>query len=274
MNYYTLRDHFETYFNRNLQHIQPTNPNSDLHRLAELHKPTKTLPSETEYWQRFSGGSSSYLNLARRTYRRQENYKLLRANKIRPEEIVVRGEQICTGFSYGGQAFACADSIPLILDTIMLIFVPSLFLYTVASTCDYCIHIMSSISRYLAYPPLPMHFLPKLGKPRRRIGIGSSIDDHASFLRVIQAEGGLTISPTAQRYADIKESAPQTIFIVDFEIVWRLQRNLPLCPTEVTVRDGNNDIIISCTINDEGVTNAQFETDLKNLGYTDDGKTF
>src|SRR5947207_2315062 len=133
----------------------------------------------------------------------------------------------------------------------MLIFVPSLLLFTVVPTCDYCIHVMSLISRPYASPPLPFHFGSRGSKKSKtnhnRMGIGSSINDHTSFLRIV-GEERLRIPPMAKKYAEIKESSPQRIFIVDFETVWRSQKGLRLCPIEVTVRDGEGHIIISCVI--------------------------
>lgn len=77
----------------------------------------------------------------------------------------------------------------------------------------------------------------------------------------------------AEKYAKIKESSPQKIFIVDFETVRRSRRDLPLYPIEVIVRDGKGRITLSCVIHDKGVTNAQFEARLKSLGYVDDAKS-
>ena len=149
----------------------------------------------------------------------------------------------------------------------MLIYVPSHLLFTVAPTCDYCIHLMSLISRDLATPPQPFCFTPKDGKhAHKRIGIGASINDHISFRQIIEKER-LPIPPMAKKYAELKQSYHEKIFIVDFETVRRSVRNLPLIPIEITARDGKGQIIISCLINDEGVTNAQFMTRLEKLGY-------
>jgi hypothetical protein len=184
--------------------------------------------------ERFAEGSSSYLSQRRRTqrrrtYRLEQNYSLLAAHKIQREDIEVRGSKTCTGFSFGHRHFACADSVPLALDTAMLIFVPSFLLFTAAPTCDYCIHVMSLISRFSASPPLPFHLVPKLGKNnRKRTGtIGLSINDHTSFLRIVEEER-LRIPPMAEKYAEIKESSSQRIFIVDFETV-RVHRGVYVC---------------------------------------------
>ena len=83
--------------------------------------------------ERFAEGSSLYLSHGRRTYRLKENYSLLAVHKIHPEDIEIRGRKTCIGFSYGHCHFACADWIPLALDIAILIFVPSYFLFTVAS---------------------------------------------------------------------------------------------------------------------------------------------
>jgi hypothetical protein len=102
----------------------------------------------------------------------------------------------------------------------MLIFVPKLLLFTVAPTCDYCIYVMSLISRPFVSLPLPFHFGSRRGILNnayvRRIGKGSSINDHASFLQVVSQEG-LYVSQMAMEYAKFKASFPQKIFIVDFE---------------------------------------------------------
>jgi hypothetical protein len=82
--------------------------------------------------ERFAEGSSSYLIQRRRTYRLEQNYSLLAAHKIQREDIEVRGSKTCTGFSFGHRHFACADSVPLALDTAMLILVPSSLLFTAA----------------------------------------------------------------------------------------------------------------------------------------------
>src|SRR5436305_576468 len=149
----------------------------------------------------------------------------------------------------------------------MLIYVPSRLLFTVAPTCDYCIHLMSLISRELAIPPQPFCFTPKDGKhAHKRIGIGAFINDHISFRQIIEKER-LPIPPMAKKYAELKQSCHEKIFIVDFETVRRFVRNLPLIPVEITARDRKGQIIISCLINDEGVTNAQFMTRLEKLGY-------
>jgi hypothetical protein len=72
--------------------------------------------------ERFAEGSSSYLSQRRRRYRLEQNYSLLAAHKIQREDTEVRGSKTCTRFSYGHRHFACADSVPLALDTAMLIF--------------------------------------------------------------------------------------------------------------------------------------------------------
>jgi hypothetical protein len=59
------------------------------------------------------------------------------------------------------------------------------------------------------------------------------------------------------------------IFIVDFESVRRSDRGLPLRPTEITVRDGNRDMIVTGKINRNGVINVHFENELGALGYLD-----
>lgn len=76
MHYGSLRNHFELYFNQNLQssQTQPSNPDSGLHYLSELRETQKPLPTEAAYTERFAKGSSSYLSQYRRKYRLEENY--------------------------------------------------------------------------------------------------------------------------------------------------------------------------------------------------------
>jgi hypothetical protein len=226
-------------FNRELQNhrTQSSNPDPRLHYSSGEQEPQMSLPSPTEYLTLFSGGSISYLSQNRREYRLKKNHELLAAYRIKSSDIQVKGTQVCEGFFYGDRHFCCADSIDLSLETAMLIFVPKLLLFTVAPTCDYCIYVMSLISRPFASLPLPFHFGSRRGILNNRIGKGSSINDHASFLQVVSQER-LCISQMAMEYAKVKASFPQKIFIVDFETVRRSEKNLLLCPTEVTIRDG------------------------------------
>jgi hypothetical protein len=269
MNYDILRAHFERYFNRNLDHCRSEASDSGLglNKPSREYMPQKDLPTKAVYLEKYAKGSASYLNKSRRMYRRKQNLTILTRYKVRHDNIKVRGSKVCTGFSYDDRHFECVDSVSLSLDTAMLICVPSRLLFTVAPTCDYCIHLMSLISRDLATPPQPFCFTPKDGKhAHKRIGIGASINDHISFRQMIE-KGRLPIPPMAKKYAELKQLCHEKIFIVDFETVRRSARNLPLIPIEITARDGKGKIIISCLINDEGVTNAQFMTRLETSGY-------
>lgn len=272
--YATLRNHFEMIFNRELQNLrtQSLHPDPCLHYSSGKQESQTLLPSPTKYSTLFSGGSISYLSQNRREHRLGDNHRLLAAYGIKSSDVQVKGSQICEGFFYGDQHFCCADSINLSLETAMLIFVPKLLLFTVVPTCDYCIYVMSLISRPFASLPLPFHFGSRRGTLNntyvRRIGKGSSINDHASFLHVVSQER-LCISQMGMEYAKVKASFPQKIFIVDFETVRRSEKNLPLRPTEVAFRNGEGHIIISCVINEKGVTNAQFEAQLRKSGYSD-----
>lgn len=237
MNYASLQGHFETYFNQTLQNCQsqPSDSEPILPFLSQTREPQKPLPTDAAYVKVFAEVSSLYLSQGRRKYRLGQNYTFLAAHKIKRDAIEVRGSTTCTGFSYGHRHFACADSVSLTLDTAVLIFVPSFSRFTVAPTCNYCIHVMSLISRPFASLPLPFHFLSKHGKhKRKRTGIGSTINDHTSFLQVVEEER-LRISPMADKYAEFQKSSPQRIFVVDFESVRRSQSGLPLCPIEITV---------------------------------------
>ena len=155
----------------------------------------------------------------------------------------------------------------------MLIFVTRLLRCTVAPTCDYCIHIMSLISRPLASLPLPCCFGDKPGlEPKIRVGIAKFINSHASFEMIMQQEP-LRIPPRAEEYRHFKLTLPWRIFIVDFETAYRKERrNLPQYLLELTVRDGNDKIIVNCVINNEGVANTMFEAEVRRAGYTCPGK--
>jgi len=148
-------------------------------------------------------------------------------------------------------------------------FVPSLSMFTVTPTCDYCIHVMSIVSRFRASLPFPYHFGPKSRQAsRKRRGLGSSIVNHSSFLRVVN-NNRLSLPLVALRFKELMALAPRSIFIVDFETVRRTRRGLPLIPIEITVRDGLGNIIVNAVINDDGCTNAEFELNLRKLGFTD-----
>lgn len=268
LNYVSLRNHFEAHFNQNLQGSRIQSSSLDSGLLSDVRLPTKELPLDIEYMEKFGGRSISYLNPDRRSYRRTENHRFLAGHQIRPEDIEVRGSVTCTGFWYRDRYFSCTDSVPLKLDTATLIFVPSRLMFTVAPTCDYCIHVMSLISRSVAGLPLPFHFGAKLGQnSRKRIGIGSFINNHASFEQIMK-EKPLRIPPFAIKYKEFQKSSPTRIFIVDFETVRRTQPELPLRLLELTIRDGKGRIVVSCVINDSGVTNLQFEARLKRSGYS------
>lgn len=131
-------------------------------------------------------------------------------------DVWVKGVQTCGGvFFYGDQHFCCIDSTDLSLETAMLIFVPKLLLFTVAPTCDYCLHVMSLISRPFANLPLPFHFGSRRGRLdstyKKRIGKGLSINDHASFVNVV-SQLRPSLSQMAMEYAKVRASCPQKIF--------------------------------------------------------------
>ncbi|KAI1611302.1 hypothetical protein EDD36DRAFT_441121 [Exophiala viscosa] len=267
INYASLRNHFEKYFNQKLHNPRSqSNLHFDLQNISEARQPEIPLPDDVEYQRQYTGGSSSYLCKERRNYRLKQNYDVL---GVPQEDIEVRGYTICSGFSYAQRHFPCADKIPLNLDTAMLIFVPSVIQFTVAPTCDYCNYVMSLMSRSVAAIPVPYIFGRNLGlNNRHRVGIGSLIDDPTSLKRVLE-DIALELSPKAQKYAKRKELNPEDIFFIDFETVRRSARGLPLCPIEITVRDGNGNVIVDCLINEEGVTNAEYEAYLKRSGFTD-----
>ncbi|KAI1608507.1 hypothetical protein EDD36DRAFT_101425 [Exophiala viscosa] len=266
--YWTLQSHHEFHFNQHLRSLQKQVSTAKAETSTEDQNAQRHLPSTTKYLEQFRGKSSLYLTGPRQSYRRSCNHQILAQHHIEPEDISIQGSMACTGFWYWNRHYPCADSVSLHLGTTMLIFVPSLLLFTVAPTCDFCVHAMSLISRYIASLPLPLHFGLKLAEGRQRIGIGSSISDHSSFLRVVQAQR-LLIPPMAERYRWMREFCPEKIFIVDFESVRRSERGLPLRLVEITVRNGNNDVIVSCIINNSGTTNEAYEEELKTSGYTD-----
>jgi hypothetical protein len=158
--YTTLRNHIEIIFDRELQNLgaQSSHPDTQLHYSSGEQGPRRSLPSLSPYSTLFSGGSVSYLSQNRRQHRLEENQKLLAVYGIKFSDVQVKGAQTCGGFFNGDQHFCCIDSIDIPLETAMLIFVPKLLLFTVAPTCDYCLHVMSLISRPFANLPLPFHF--------------------------------------------------------------------------------------------------------------------
>ncbi|RVX69330.1 hypothetical protein B0A52_06925 [Exophiala mesophila] len=265
-----LRAHDETIFNATLAGSAP-NASLPVPRFsAEIETPNQDLPSMEQYLSRFSQQSPWFFTHARREYRRAANARVLAKYNLRFENIRLDNRSTCSGFWCHNRHYHCADSIALDIDTTRLLFVPTKILFTVANTCDYCVFVMSVLSRPLAKIPYPFEFGLKgrggVGR-NERVGIGSSIVDHASFLQVA-AKSPLSLTPMAEKYRLLKKTAPHTIFIVDFESVPILQQGLPICLTEVTFRDGNNKVIESCIINAEGMTNLDFETKLQNLGYT------
>lgn len=97
--------------------------------------------------------------------------------------------------------------------------------------------------------PVPFIFGRNLSpNSGQREGLGSSINDHTSFREALKGMW-LGLSPKAQYYAERKKSDPEDLFHVDFETVRRTVRDLPMCPIEIAVRDGNNKAIIGCLIN-------------------------
>ncbi|KAI1612280.1 hypothetical protein EDD36DRAFT_281556 [Exophiala viscosa] len=225
------------------------------------------LLDEAAYKQRFAEGGREFFTFERRSQQLKKNLTFLGVQKA---DLDVRHTKTCSGFSIDGRHFDCVDSINLRLHTAMVIFVPSLLLFTVAPRCNYCIHVMSQLSPPHAALPLPFLFgsrrdTASKGK-RKRVGIGRSVNDQSSFLRVVQ-EYGLRLPPMAKLYKELKTMFPRKIFIIDFETMRRTKKGQPLVLLEVTVRDGDNNIILSCPVNEEGVTNAQFEEDMRKAGF-------
>lgn len=143
--------------------------------------------------------------------------------------------------------------------------------FTVAESCDYCIFVMSMISRPLANLPHPFEFGTSRKGSRRfdRVGIASSVYDHKSFIDFV-SKSTLELSIMAERYRDLLIRSPKKVVIVDFESLPIFRKGLRMVPTEVTFRYGNGEEILSALINEDGVTNAEFEERIKKLGYTDE----
>ncbi|KAI1624795.1 hypothetical protein EDD37DRAFT_362600 [Exophiala viscosa] len=129
---------------------------------------------------------------------------------------------------------------------------------------------MPSILRPLANLPHPFEFgvANKNSTKINRVGLGSTIHDHESFLEFV-SKNPLTLSIMAERYRHMLKTSPEDIIIVDFESLPIFQKGMRIVPTEVTFRDGNGKVILSAVIKDNGVNNTQFEEKIKRLGYTD-----
>lgn len=205
INHVSLRNHSEKYFNLKLQ--APSKLYFSSQNPSEVRWLEKPLPNDFDYERQYAGGSSWYLSKDRRNYRLKQNRRELR---LPLEEIKVRGDKICSGFSYGQRHFSYADKLPLTLDTAMVIFVPSAMRFTIAPICEYCIY---AISRSVAAVPVPFGL-----KNRQREGLDSSINDHASFREALKGKW-LGLSPKAQYYAERKKLIPEDLFHVDFETV-------------------------------------------------------
>lgn len=192
--------------------------------ISDVRRTEKPLPDDIDYIRCYAGGSSSYFSQHRCKYRRSKNRGVL---GVPLDEVKVRGTKACGGFSYGQRHFVCADNVPLDLSTAAAIFVPSLMQFTVAPTCDDCIHVMSLMLRPLAAVPAPFVFGRRVRRNKRlRVGIGSLINDHASFQEVLRGST-LQLSPLGQKFAERMELHPEEIFITDFETA---RRDVPCLP--------------------------------------------
>jgi hypothetical protein len=258
-----LQQHDESIFNATLVGMRQSLE-------TKGHAPSnQDVPPPSEYRRMFQHHSSSFFTSTQRNKRRKQNSKVLAKYKLTFTDTRTINHSICGGFYQGQQHFRCADSVVLSLETTRLLFVPTKMCFTVASTCDFCVFAMSMLHRPLADNPYATSSGRRgkdLGTPKRR-GIGSSVTDYDSLCE-FTARSPLALSPKAERYRSLKKSAPHEIFIVDFESVAAYESGLPLIPTEITVRDGEGQVIVSCIINDKGRTNAQFEDMMETVGYT------
>ncbi|KAI1626443.1 hypothetical protein EDD37DRAFT_347409 [Exophiala viscosa] len=258
-----LRQHDEAIFNATLAGMRQTL------RTTELVPASHALPTAQEYRNRFRNGSLAFFTAARRAKCERQNLEVLAVYALDISNTQYENGSTCSGFYYGRRRFVCADSVPLGIDTTRLLFVPTRMLFTVSDTCDFCVFVMSRIRRVLAERPSPISFGvsdKRLGT-RNRYGLGSSITNHESF-RLYTARSPLILTPMAEKYRFLKESAPYRIRIIDYETVAVHEPGLPLLPTEITVRNGSGEIIVSCIISDEGMTNAEFEDMMRSMGYT------
>ncbi|KIV77951.1 hypothetical protein PV11_09724 [Exophiala sideris] len=265
----SLRKHFEVFFNREIHNLpqELLSLDTDPQYFSDVRHHEQPLPNEVAYKQRFAGGSRKFFTWKRRSQQLNENLTLL---GVQEANLDIRHTKTCTGFSLYNRHFDCVDSTDLGLETAMLLFVPSSLLFTVAPRCNYCVHVLSQLSRPHAALPLPFHFGTRRDKvskgKRKRAGIGRNVNDPSSFLRVVN-DYGLSLPAMAKRYKELKRNSPQKIYIFDFETMRRTKKGQPLVLLEVTVRDGNNNIILSYHINEEGVTNAQFEENMRKAGF-------
>ncbi|TKX18764.1 putative nucleic acid binding protein 28 [Elsinoe australis] len=222
-----------------------------------------TLPHPYGYANAFKDKSSGYLDDRRRSYRIAKNHKVLQRYGISLTRITTLGNTaVCRGFRYKNEDFECLDSISLSMGTAALILVSSQYEFTFSPRCDYCIHVLSQMSRPLAAIPNPEMFgyirtgLKKV--TRERTGAGSTVDDHESFKSLMStSQPPLPVKAARVKHALV--SNPEHVFFVDFETSLPFG-GIPSVPLEVTVRNGKGRIIISCKINEQGVKNVDFET--------------
>ncbi|KAK6373900.1 hypothetical protein LTS17_007870 [Exophiala oligosperma] len=165
LTYDALQKHYEYHLNSTRAdsanaHDSDVDPNgSTVASTAELQR-----PSDAEYKQAYRGGSSKYFTPERRQNRLEANLKFY---QLKLSNIKADGAKTCAGFWLKGHHFECADQ-----------WWP---------TCDYCVHVMSLISRPLARLPDPFNFGPKtFTTGRKRLGIGRNVIDHQSFFQVVK----------------------------------------------------------------------------------------
>lgn len=258
-----LQLHDQWHFNTNLHSDRTDLSTTSTDRSLSVATVHHTLPHPYGYANAFKDKSSGYLDDRRRSYRIAKNHKVLQRYGISLTRITTLGNTaVCRGFRYKNEDFECLDSISLSMGTAALILVSSQYEFTFSPRCDYCIHVLSQMSRPLAAIPNPEMFgyirtgLKKV--TRERTGAGSTVDDHESFKSLMStSQPPLPVKAARVKHALV--SNPEHVFFVDFETSLPFG-GIPSVPLEVTVRNGKGRIIISCKINEQGVKNVDFET--------------
>ncbi|KAF2222134.1 hypothetical protein BDZ85DRAFT_250978 [Elsinoe ampelina] len=204
-----------------------------------------------------SEGSDTFFNTKQRDYRLRTNHMILAAQGVTLQQCDIQGIGWCQGFFHDQQWHRCPASAMLDIDTSTLIFVESHVAFTFAMSCDFCIHMLSRLPRPTARPPSIHHFITTESRQHRpRLGIGADVNDHQSFIRHIR-QRPLELPGAAANFKRAIWRNPKQVFIVDFETT--LPWGMLSVPLEVTIRTADGHIVVSCLINENGVTNQTFE---------------
>ncbi|KAG8626401.1 hypothetical protein KVT40_005346 [Elsinoe batatas] len=205
----------------------------------------------------FSGEIDAFFSSRQRQYRSTMNRAVLTARGISLDQCDVQGMGLCQRFHHARQWYRCPAKTMLDLDTSTLIYVESHTEFTFALCCDFCATILSRLPRPKAQIPSVHHFFARKSlRHRPRFGAGANINDYQTFISHIR-EKRRWIPPTIAIFKQAIQHDPKQVFIVDFEttIPWGM-RSVPL---EVTVRTADGSIVVSCGINEPGITNSEFE---------------